>query len=51
MSYFIFADMRSKGILLEKEQHAETLDDLIMDFFDYLYELVHPSSNKVDAQF
>ncbi|XP_055295716.1 transient receptor potential cation channel protein painless-like isoform X2 [Sitodiplosis mosellana] len=34
--------------LSEKEQHAKSLDEFKTEFFDYLYEVVHPGSNKVD---
>ena len=35
--------------LTEKEQHTKTLVEFRAEFFDYLYEVVHPGSNKVDA--
>lgn len=45
MSYYLL--IRDPPVT-EKEQHSKTLEEFRTDFFDYLYEVVHPGSNKVD---
>lgn len=46
MSYYLLIRDPLKS---EKEQHDKTLEEFKMGFFEYIYESVHPDSNKIDA--